>query len=132
MWVRVSGQVKIGRIGHNSTEKLPLSATCFDPERSGMREHFVLPRPRVSLPFDPARNAAGGSTDLKLSLWSGLAGGAERPKWAARTIIETLPRSATGVGIDRSGMREHFVLPLSLVSLLFDPEKERRPGARLT
>ena len=28
-----------------------------------------------------------------------------------RTIVETLPRSATSVEIDSSGMRKHFVLP---------------------
>ena len=48
--------------------------------------------------------------------------------------IETLPRSATGVEIQRSGMRKHFVLRQPQASLCrtaeFDPARNT-PGGRL-
>ena len=40
--VFIWGYCKGVRFGFKSAEKLPLSATFFDYERSGMREHFVL------------------------------------------------------------------------------------------
>ena len=49
---RVSERSIITQFGSNGIEKLPLSATCFDSERSPgapRREHFVLPLPLVSL-----------------------------------------------------------------------------------
>ena len=47
---QVSRRSTIAQFGGNSIEMHPHSATCFDSDRRGMREHFVLPATWFTLP----------------------------------------------------------------------------------
>ncbi len=53
-WISV--QFITAQFGYNRIEKLPLSATCFDTERSGMRKHYVFEKAEsFTLPYGRPR-----------------------------------------------------------------------------
>ena len=71
------------------------------------------------------------SDQYETSMYMRVAGRYKLAQFGGNTF-ETLPRSATGNEIQRSGMRKHFDLPPSQLSRPFEPVRVSAPGAGLT